>query len=65
MVPFASGVTEAGDMLQPTVAFTGAIVQLKAIAALKPFSEVTVTLDMPPFPAITVAAAGDAFKLKS
>ena len=65
IVPLAMGVTEAGAKLQTTVAFTGAIAQLNPTAELKPFNEVTVILDTPPFPAITVDDAGDALKLKS
>jgi hypothetical protein len=61
----AAGVTETGARTQVTVAFTGAIAQVNPTAELKPLSEVTVILEDPPFPAITVAEAGEALKLKS
>ena len=61
----AIGVTDVGAKLQPTVAFTGAIAQLNPTAKLNPFNEVTVILDTPPFPAITVDDAGAAPRLKS
>jgi hypothetical protein len=64
-VPLAAGVTEAGVKEQVTVAFTGAIVQLNATAELNPLSDVTVTVDAPEFPAITVAVVGEAVRLKS
>jgi hypothetical protein len=64
-VPFAAGVTDAGEREQTTVAFTGAIAQESATAELKPFKDVTVTVDVPGFPDITVAVAGEALTLKS
>jgi len=65
IVPLAAGVTDAGEREQVTDALTGAIAQVNATAALKPFKEVTVIFDVPLFPIITVADAGDAPKLKS
>jgi hypothetical protein len=61
----ATGVTVAGAKEQVTVAFTGAIAQLNATAKLNPFNDVTVIVAEPEFPAITVAAVGDAVTLKS
>jgi hypothetical protein len=65
IVPFAAGVTDAGVSVQVTVAFTGAIAQVNATARLNPFSDVTVMFELPLFPIIIVAEAGDALKLKS
>ena len=65
IVPLAAGVTEAGAKEQVTVAFTGEIAQLNATARLKPFSDVTVMFELPLFPIIIVAEAGEALKLKS
>jgi hypothetical protein len=64
-VPLATGVTEAGTRPQVTVALTGAIEQVNATAELNPLNEVTVILEVPPFPAMTVAVAGTAARLKS
>jgi hypothetical protein len=64
-VPLAAGVTDAGANPQVTVAFTGAIAQLNATAELNPFNDVTVIVAEPEFPAITVAAVGEAVTLKS
>jgi hypothetical protein len=64
-VPLAIGVTDAGIKLQVTVAFTGAIRQESATTPLNPFNEVTVIVELPIFPAIAVAEAGDALKPKS
>jgi hypothetical protein len=64
-VPLATGVTEAGAKPQVTVAFTGAIPQVNPTARLNPFSDVTVNVDVPELPAITVAVVGDAVTLKS
>jgi hypothetical protein len=64
-VPFAMGVTEAGERAQVTVALIGATEQERPTAELNPLSEVTVILEVPPFPAITVAVAGDELKPKS
>jgi hypothetical protein len=61
----AAGVTEAGAKEQVTVAFTGAIAQVKATAELKLLSEVTVMVEVVLFPAAVVADTGDAVKLKS
>jgi hypothetical protein len=65
IVPFAAGVTEAGERVPVTVAFTGETAKVSATARLNPFSDVTVIVDMPLFPTIAVAEAGDADKLKS
>jgi hypothetical protein len=65
IVPFAAGVTDAGDKEQVTFAFTGEIAQVSATAELNPFKEVTVIVEVPPFPIIAVAEVGDALKLKS
>ena len=64
-VPLATGVTKAGATLQVTVAFTGAIAQVKDTAVLKPLKEVTVIVDVVEFPATVVAEIGAALKLKS
>jgi len=64
-VPFAAGVTDVKLNPQVTVAFTGAIAQVKATAELKLFSDVTVIVEAVEFPIVVVAAAGDADKLKS
>jgi hypothetical protein len=61
----AAGVTEAGANPQVTVAFTGAIAQVNPTAELNPFNDVTVTVEVPGFPAITVAAVGEVLTLKS
>ena len=63
-VPFATGVTDAGTNTQVTVAFTGAIEQVKAAAELKLLRDVTVTVELIESPATTVPAAGDALRLK-
>lgn len=63
--PLAIGVTEDGTILQAIFAFKGAMAQLNATAELNPLNEVTVILDVPELPAITVAEAGLALKLKS
>lgn len=64
-VPLAAGVTEGGAKLQVTVAVTGAVEQVKLTAKLNPFEEVTLTVDVAEFPALTVAAAGAVDTLKS
>lgn len=64
MDPFAAGVTETGDREQVMVTLTGEILQVNATAALKLFSEFTVTVDVVEFPAAVVAAAGLMLKLK-
>ena len=64
-VPLAAGVTEIKLNPQATVAFTGAIAQVNPTARLNPFNDVTVIVDAPEFPAITVAVVGEAVTLKS
>jgi hypothetical protein len=64
-VPFAAGVTDVKLNPQVTVEFTGAIEQVNPTAELKPFKDVTVIVDAVLFPAIVVAKAGEALKLKS
>jgi hypothetical protein len=49
---------------QVTVAFTGAIVQVSATAALKAFNELTVIVEVVEFPTVVVAEAGVAVTLK-
>jgi len=65
IVPLAAGVTDAGDREQVTVAFTGAITQVKATAELKLLTEVTVIVEVVEFPIVVVAATGVAVMLKS
>ena len=65
IVPFAAGVTDAGEREQVTVALTGEIAQVNATAELKLLNDVTVIVEVPPFPTIAVAEIGDALKLKS
>ena len=65
IVPFAAGVTEAGEREQVTVAFTGAIAQVRPTAALKLFTDVTVIVELVEFPIVVVAEAGVAVMLKS
>ena len=50
-VPFAAGVTDAGDKLQVMVTFEGAIVQVSPTDKLKPLREVTVILEVVELPA--------------
>ena len=64
IVPFAAGVTEAGDKLHDIVALVGEIVQVNPTAALKLFTDVTVIVELVVFPTVVVAEAGDAVKLK-
>ena len=64
-VPLAAGVTDRGANEQVTVAFTGAIAQVNDTAELNPLSDVTVTVELPEFPAITVAVVGELLALKS
>lgn len=63
--PLAAGVTDAGDKLQVTVAFTGEIAQLKATVELKLFKDVTVIVAVVLFPAAVTAETGNAVMLKS
>jgi hypothetical protein len=65
IVPFAAGVTDAGESEQVTAAFTGAIVQVSATAELKLFSDVTVRVEVVEFPTFVVAETGVAVRLKS
>ena len=65
IVPFAAGVTDAGAREQVTVAFTGVIEQVKATAALKLFTEVTVIVELVEFPIVVVTDAGEALIVKS
>ena len=65
IVPLAGGVTDAGAKEQVTVAFTGAIAQVNPTAELKLLKEVTVIVEVPPFPAIVVAEVGEEPRLKS
>ena len=59
----AAGVTDAGEREQVTVAFTGEIAQVKATAALKLFTEVTVIVELVELPIVVVAAAGEALNV--
>ena len=59
-LPLAAGVTDAGAKEQVTVAVAGAIPQVKATAALKLFTDVTVIVDVVVFPTVVVADAGAA-----
>ena len=59
------GVTDVGVKPQVTVAFTGAIAQVSATPELNRFNEATVIVEVPLFPAMTVAETGEALKLKS
>jgi hypothetical protein len=65
IVPFAAGVTEAGDKLHDMVALVGEIVQVNPTAALKLFTDVTVIVELVVFPTVVVAEAGVAVMLKS
>ena len=65
IVPFAAGVTDAGDKLQDIVALVGEIAQVKPTAALKLLTEVTVMVELVEFPTVVVAEAGVAVMLKS
>jgi hypothetical protein len=64
-VPFAAGVTDVGTTLQVTVAFTGAIAQESDTAALNPFNDATVIVDVVLLPAAVFADTGVALKAKS
>jgi hypothetical protein len=61
-VPLATGVTKAGATLQVTVAFTGAMLQLKPTDELNPPNEVTVTVAVVEFPATVVTETGETLK---
>ena len=63
--PLATGVTDAGEKLQATVAVAGEMPQLKVTTELKLFSEVTLIVDVVESPAITIPETGEAPKLKS
>jgi hypothetical protein len=63
-VPLATGVTEVKLNPQITVALTGATAQVRPTAELKPFNDVTVMVEAVLFPAIVMAVAGVALKLK-
>jgi hypothetical protein len=64
-VPFAIGVTDAGEREQVTVAFTGEIPQVNATAELNPLNDVTVIVALVEFPIVVVAVAGTEERLKS
>ena len=65
MLPFATGVTEAGERVPVIVALLGETAKVSATARLNPFRDVTVIVEVPLFPAITVAEVGEDDKLKS
>jgi hypothetical protein len=65
IVPLATGVTEAGESEQVTVALVGDMEQDKATAELKLLIDVTVIVEVVELPAAVVADTGDADKLKS
>lgn len=62
-VPPAVGVTDAGAMAQ--VDFLGSPVQVSATAALKDPMDVTVMVEVPLAPFLTVKLVGAALRLKS
>jgi hypothetical protein len=64
-LPFAAGVTDAGVREQLIVAETGTMAQVNATAELKLFTEVTVMVEAVVFPAVVVAEAGAAARVKS
>ena len=64
-LPFATGVTEAGERDPVMVALLGETAKVNATAVLNPFNDVTVIVDVPLFPAIAVAEVGEALRLKS
>lgn len=64
-LPLAAGVTDPGAKEQVTVAFTGAIVQDNATARLKPFNDVTVTVEVAEFPEMSVPDTGAVLTPKS
>ena len=64
-VPLATGVTEIGAMPQVTVGVTGETAQVNPTKELNPFKEATVIVEVVEFPAVVVAKAGDALRLKS
>ena len=59
------GVTEAGARLQVTAAAAGEIPHVKATAALKLFTEVTVIVEVLVLPTVVVTEAGLAVRVKS
>ena len=61
----ATGVTDAGERLPVIVALLGETAKVNATAALNPFKDVTVMVEVPLFPAMTVAEVGEAAKPKS
>lgn len=63
-VPLAAGVTEVKLKPQVIVALTGEIPQVNPTAELKLFNEVTVIVEVAPFPATIFTETGDALKLK-
>jgi hypothetical protein len=65
IVPFAAGVTDAGEREQVTVALAGEIKQVNPTVALKPPRDVTVIVEVVELPAAVVAVTGEADKLKS
>ena len=62
-LPFAAGVTDAGDKLQVTAALTGTIEQERVTAELKLFADKTEIVEVVELPAMVVAEAGDALRL--
>jgi hypothetical protein len=64
-VPFAAGVTNAGERLQVTVTLVGEMPQVNPTAELKLLNEVTVMVAVVELPAGVVAEAGETLKLKS
>jgi hypothetical protein len=61
----ASGVTEVGFKLHPTVDCTGEIVQLRLTAALKPLTEFTVMVEVVDPPGSAFPDTGPALNPKS
>jgi len=61
----AGGVTDAGDRLPVIVALVGETAKVSATAELKLLNDVTVIVEVPPFPAMAVAVVGDALIVKS
>jgi hypothetical protein len=62
-VPFATGVTETGFKLHPTVALL--VTQVNPTVELNPLSEVTVTVEVVELPIDVATERGNADKLKS
>jgi hypothetical protein len=65
IVPFAAGVTDAGESVQVTAVVAGDTEQVSPTAELKPLTEVTLIVEVVEFPADVVAEAGDAESVKS